>query len=94
VIELILISLAASAASMTLGVSRIAQPLRDWAARQHEWLGHLAHCPYCLSHWLVFGFVLVYRPSLWWPVEVLAGVTIASASSWVILKFLDGLEGG
>ena len=26
--------------------------------------GHLFHCFYCLSHWVVFGGMAVYRPAL------------------------------
>lgn len=92
-IELVEIGLATSAASMTLGVSRICLPLRHWAVKRGQWVGHLAHCPYCLSHWVALFLVLGYHPGRWLPVEWLAAVTIAQAGNWLILKFLDDLEG-
>ena len=92
-IELVLLSLAVATASMTLGVSRIAKPWRDWMMTYRSpWPGHFAHCPYCLSHWLAFLAVLLYHPSWWLPIEVLAVVAIASVGSWMILKFLNELE--
>ena len=90
--KLVLFSLAVSAASMTLGVSGIAKPWREWMQARNVWLGHLAHCPYCLAHWLAFLAVIVYHPSWWLPIEVLAVCAMASAGSWMILGFLNALE--
>jgi len=91
--DLVLISLAVATASMTLGVSRIAKPWRDWMSKRSVRAGHLAQCPYCLSHWLAFVAVLAYHPTWWLPIEVLAVVAMASAGCWVILRFLNELEG-
>jgi hypothetical protein len=31
---------------------------------QSLWLGKLFTCPYCMSHWVALGAMLVYRPRM------------------------------
>ena len=38
--------------------------VRIWTAKKHAMLGHLFQCFYCLSHWVVFAGMLIYRPYL------------------------------
>ena len=51
------------------------------AVRASKWLSTLVGCPYCLSHWMSWGAVLVYRPRLlhlWLPLDLFA-------SSWPVI---------
>lgn len=53
-------------------------PLRASASK---WLSMLVGCPYCLSHWLSWGAVAIYRPRLvhaWLPLDLFA-------SSWPVI---------
>lgn len=50
-------------------------------AAASKWLSALVGCPYCLSHWLSWGAVVIYRPRLvhaWLPLDLFA-------SSWPII---------
>ncbi|MEB5974402.1 DUF1360 domain-containing protein [Pantoea dispersa] len=58
------IALASASIAMTLTQTELFAGLRAWTARKHALLGHLFHCFYCLSHWVVFAAMLVYRPTL------------------------------
>lgn len=51
------------------------------SVRASKWLSTLVGCPYCLSHWLSWGAVAVYRPRLvhaWLPLDLFT-------SSWPII---------
>lgn len=53
-------------------------PLRVSASK---WLSTLVGCPYCLSHWLSWGAVAIYRPRLvhaWLPLDLFT-------SSWPVI---------
>lgn len=53
-------------------------PLPVQASR---WLSTLVGCPYCLSHWLSWGSVAIYRPRLvhaWLPLDLFT-------SSWPVI---------
>jgi hypothetical protein len=58
------LSLVASTTSVTLTKARVFRGLRDVVARCGGWLGDLARCPYCMSHWIAMLLVAVYRPRL------------------------------
>ena len=75
--ELLLISLAVSATSVTVTRAAIFQWLRERTAWK------LLQCPYCFSHWLALLAVAAYRPSWWLPIETLA--VVAGAGAWSIL---------
>ena len=58
------LSLAVAAISMTTSKAEIFRTARIWIDDRSEWLGELVRCPYCTSHWLAFGAVLIYEPAL------------------------------
>ncbi|AKL14207.1 TPA: DUF1360 domain-containing protein [Kluyvera intermedia] len=60
----LMIALAASSISMTVTQTELFAAFREWTTKKNAMLGHLFHCFYCLSHWVVFGGMLVYRPAL------------------------------
>lgn len=61
-IQMAALAVAISVASVTLTMSAIFRRPRRWIAERSEFFGTLAHCPYCVSHWLALGAVAVYRP--------------------------------
>lgn len=73
------------AAAYTVSSTEITKGLRSAVVKRSLWLGKLITCPYCLSHWLAFGAVAVYRPylvdlrSAWTPLVVLDFLVTALA---------------
>lgn len=63
-LRLIFLSLAVSAASLTLSKAEIFLLVRGWLWDRSDWLGRLITCPYCTSFWVAFGVVLVYQPRI------------------------------
>ncbi len=91
-------------ASIVMGVShtitkeRVFQPLRDALGGKRTWLGYLAPCPYCASHWVAFIVLPLTRtsfvevPSLWAPLAVLlrwflSSVFVATVASYLRVFF-------
>ncbi|WP_434637631.1 DUF1360 domain-containing protein [Klebsiella sp. I138] len=60
----LMIALAASSMSMTVTQTELFAAFRAWTVKKNAMAGHLFQCFYCLSHWVVFGGMLVYRPAL------------------------------
>ncbi|XXN63354.1 DUF1360 domain-containing protein [Enterobacter ludwigii] len=58
------IALASASISMTITQTELFAGLRAWTAKKHALLGHLFHCFYCMSHWVVFVGMVIYRPDL------------------------------
>lgn len=59
----VLICLAVAAFSVTMSAARVSAPLRNWLLmREGEYpklLGLLLSCPYCISHYVAVGVVLL-----------------------------------
>ncbi|PXW50854.1 hypothetical protein DFO55_12178 [Grimontella sp. AG753] len=60
----LMIALAASSISMTVTQTELFAAFREWTTKKNAMMGHLFQCFYCLSHWVVFGGMLVYHPAL------------------------------
>lgn len=63
-LQLLGLGLAVGALSWTLTKAKVFEWLRQWIANRNKWLGDLAKCPYCASHWLGAGAVIYYHPIL------------------------------
>lgn len=61
--EFVVLALAVAAASFTIARTKITEPLRKKLGTT-SWFGKLINCPYCVSHWLSFGAVGIYRVRL------------------------------
>lgn len=61
-LQLLALGLAVGTAAWTLTKATIFERPRDWIDTKSEWFGNLVHCPYCTSHWLALGAVLIYQP--------------------------------
>jgi hypothetical protein len=86
------IALAVAAISMSFTQGQMFEPLRRWIAARNALLGELAHCFFCLSHWIAFAGIAAYRPRpvhFWAPLDfaVAAFVVIALATVVAGLMF-------
>lgn len=61
-LAILFLSLVTASLTVTLSRGKIFDVPRDWVARKSDFLGRLLSCPYCLSHWVAFAIVGVYRP--------------------------------
>ena len=94
--QIVVMALAVGTVSMTITKANIFAWLRDWMDRladHHsfmEWFADLFQCPYCMSHWIALGLMLIYQPLLLdtgnkWPDLVV---------SWFALVALGALSAG
>ena len=61
-IKVVILAMAVSPASLTITKTKVFKPFREAVAKRSYWLGELFSCPYCLSHWLSFGAVALFKP--------------------------------
>ena len=95
IFTLVLISLAVSSMSMTVSQTAMFRPFRLRLYARSRFIGKLVSCPYCLSHWLAFGFVGwsgCFQGVLGFILASFAVVTLASFSSLVIAWFLEEID--
>lgn len=59
IIQLVLISLATAAISYTFSKSLLFEVVREHIALDIPRFTHLIKCPYCVSHWVALGLVLL-----------------------------------
>jgi hypothetical protein len=67
----IVLAIASASVSITITQTELFAPLRAWANKAGHMIGHLFHCFYCISHWVVIAGIAVYRP-----VIISSGVSI------------------
>lgn len=60
----VVLALVVSSISYTMSSMEIFEPLRSFCSKQNKWLGSLISCFYCLSHWVTFFFVILYKPQV------------------------------
>lgn len=100
--EIVLVSLAIAAASMTVSKSNAMFWFRGCFVKVVGWIHdewselaeELIHCPYCLSHWLAaISVVAMLRAPIGEMIIVgLAMVTLASLASLGIAYFFSALD--
>lgn len=64
--EVLLLSAVTACMSFTLSEAALFSGFRRLALRAHPWLGKLAQCGYCTSHWVALSLVLCLRPDPGW----------------------------
>lgn len=90
----LMIALAASSISITVTQTELFATFREWTAKKNALVGHLFQCFYCLSHWVVFGGMAVYRPALLnsgvalidWVMTAFVTITFATLISGLMFK--------
>lgn len=60
----LVIAVAASSISYTITQTELFVPVRSWSQKFGHMIGYLFSCFYCMSHWVVFVGVLIYKPIL------------------------------
>jgi len=60
----LVLAFAIAAVSLTITKTKVSKPFRLWVKSRNAWAGELFSCPYCLSHWITWVAVAVYRPRL------------------------------
>ncbi|WJD65107.1 DUF1360 domain-containing protein [Pseudomonas kurunegalensis] len=58
------IAVAASSIAYTITMTELFVPVRAWSQKLGHMIGYLFNCFYCMSHWIVFAGVLIYKPVL------------------------------
>ncbi len=94
------LSLAVSTMSMTITKAKVSKPLRDAIINRNKWFGELFSCPNCMSHWLAFAAVAIYRPVVVncgvyvidLCTSVLVVVALASFSSYLIYRAIGSMS--
>lgn len=93
------LALFVSVVSLTITKAKAFSTIREKIIEKSDWLGYLFSCPYCLSHWVSFLVVAVYRPItvssgmllVDLVVSVFVIVALATMFSWVIYHAYKGL---
>lgn len=60
----IVLALVVSGTSYTITMADVFEPFRKFIGARNAWLGKLFSCFYCLSHWVAFLLVAIYRPQI------------------------------
>jgi len=63
-IDFLFLALATASIALTITKAVIFEPMRDWIGDRSDFFGELFSCPYCMSHWVSFGFIAYYQPRL------------------------------
>ncbi len=92
-LQFVALAMGVSVISMAVTMSEIFKPMRMFIGRRNLWFGKLFSCPYCFSHWVSLGTVLLmdYRFPFWsfWPSTVLttfALIVCSAPFSWVLFR--------
>ncbi len=89
-----LLSLVTASVAFTVSEATIFAGLRRRVDAWNPRFGKLLGCGYCVSHWVAFGLVAIYRPRLlraWWPLDYfLTALVIAwlAAFQWAALCWI------
>ncbi|WP_312783482.1 DUF1360 domain-containing protein [Brevundimonas sp.] len=75
----LVLAIASASVSITLTQTELFAPLRAAANKVGHMIGHLFHCFYCISHWVVIAGIAVYRP-----VIISSGVPVID---WTVSAF-------
>lgn len=87
-LQFVVLASSVAAVAFTIAKTKVTAPLRFKIMTKNEWFGNLFGCPYCLSHWLSFGAVGVYRVTIIHKVLVMDYVVTAMAMVALSALFL------
>lgn len=89
-LAILFLALAATSVTVTLSRAPIFNRPRNWVAGKSEFLKKLISCPYCLSHWVSFAIVGLYRPTVL-PVHPVVNYFMVSFAIVTVASMLTGL---
>lgn len=96
----IILATASASVAITVTQTELFAPLRAAANKAGHMIGHLFHCFYCISHWVVIAGIAIYRPTLIssgvplidWIVSTFFTITLAALVSGLIFRvFLSAM---
>lgn len=99
-IDLGVVVMATSAISLTITKSALFDGLRAYLGKE-SLLGKLAHCHYCVSHWVAFALVAIFQPEIgtlfrWpalWLVEWFTlSMAVVGVSATISNKIIAGMR--
>jgi len=99
-IKLLVLSLFLSGVSFTISITGIFKGFRELISKIHPKIEELIHCPYCLSHWILFILVFsmysrfeiikifdVYFIDLM--IYLFAVISFSGIIHWILLRAYD-----
>lgn len=86
----VVLSLAAASISFTITQTELFLPLRNVANKIGHMTGYLFHCFYCMSHWVVFAGVLIYRPILINSGSIVIDLLVTTFFIITVTTFING----
>jgi len=97
-VEILMLSLAVSAMSISVSRSQMFQSLRVWAFKTSDWLGELVSCWWCVSFWFAFFVTTIYRVRvvesefmfLDWFINMFVVMALAGLSSTLFSNYVGG----
>jgi hypothetical protein len=87
---LLFLALANATISVTINRASIFDVPRRFLSKRSDFLAQLLSCPYCLSHWVAFVLVGVYRPQVL-PAHWVLNFLAASFAVVTLTTFCVGL---
>ena len=80
------LALATSSISVSITQGELFAPLRNWAQKVGHMTGHLFQCFFCISHWVVFLGIAIFRPTI-----TSSGLIVAAFFSLTLSTLVSGL---
>jgi hypothetical protein len=62
--DVLYLSFAVASISFTVTESKLFRFFWEWVKGKNPFVGALVSCGYCLSHWLAFVCIAIYKPGL------------------------------
>ncbi|CAM5351543.1 DUF1360 domain-containing protein [Pseudomonas aeruginosa] len=85
------LALATSSISVSITQGELFAPLRNWAQKVGHMTGHLFQCFFCISHWVVFLGIAIFRPTITSSGLVLVDWIVAAFFSLTLSTLVSGL---
>ncbi|WP_396233632.1 hypothetical protein [Acinetobacter baumannii] len=87
----LVLAFAASSIAITITHTEVFAPLRAWTQKLGHMVGYLFQCFYCMSHWVVFLGILIYRPRILSSGSVLADLIVSAFFTLTLSAFVSGI---
>lgn len=90
-LKLVYLSIACGAISLVVSKGAIFNSFHIWLDTRAAWLEKVLSCPWCTSHWVSLGLVLVYHPlvvNAFLPLDYLVSIMIMVALASVTVKVI------
>lgn len=87
----LVLAVAASSIAITITHTEVFAPMRAWAQKLGHMIGYLFQCFYCMSHWVVFLGILIYRPRILSSASLLADLVVSAFFTLTLSAFVSGV---